>query len=169
MNERGDVIRHDFKLLESIIITGMPRKGKSWFTLSVLTQMCAFCSPKELHLYIGDPKDGISDYNNFVLPHVKRFESEDSKVLNMLRELVKVEAPRRTKIIGDASNVNIWDFKAKYPDVDLPVIDVVVDERVTLSSMEKEYSRIKYALCKVKETGYFNYGLVKTEKEKVPA
>ena len=149
MNERGDVIRHDFKLLESIIITGMPRKGKSWFTLSVLTQMCAFCSPKELHLYIGDPKDGISDYNNFVLPHVKRFESEDSKVLNMLRELVKVEAPRRTKIIGDASNVNIWDFKKRYPDVNLPIIYVVIDEIITFASrMDKETNQEFRALLR---------------------
>lgn len=135
----GKVLKFDFKKLESVIITGMPRSGKSWFVQAVLFQMCSFVSPKEMQIYICDPKEGISDFKAFTLPHVKKFVSEDSKILSTLRNLVKVEAPRRKKIIGDAGFVNIWDYKEVYPDVHLPIIYVVVDEIVTLASrMDKD-------------------------------
>lgn len=135
----GEILKVDFKKLESIIITGMPRSGKSWFCQAVLYQMCAFVPPTQLHLYICDPKEGISDFKAFVLPHVKKFVSNDAKIVETLRQLVKVEGPRRKKIIGDAGFVNIWDYKEKFPDVKLPVIYVIVDEVVTLASrMDKE-------------------------------
>lgn len=135
----GKVAKVDFKILESVIITGMPRSGKSWFVKCILLQMCMFVSPRELHVYICDPKDGISDFASFALPHVKKFVAEDNEVLNTLRNLIKVEAPRRKKIIGDAGFVNIWDYKKKYPDVELPIVYVLIDEIVTLASrMDKE-------------------------------
>lgn len=139
VNTKGEVIKYDFKKLESIIITGMPRSGKSWLVQCVLYQMCSFVSPRELHITICDPKEGISDFKSFVLPHVKNFVCEDNAIIDTLRKLVKVEAPRRKKIIGDAGFVNIWDYKEVYPEVYLPVIYVVVDEVVTLASrMDKE-------------------------------
>ena len=139
IDQLGDVIKYDMKKLESIIITGMPRSGKSWFCQAVLTQMCAYVSPEELIFYICDPKEGISDFKSFKLPHVKRFVSKDEKIVETLREVVKVEGPRRKKIIGDAGFVNIWDYKERYPDVKLPIIYVVIDEVVTLASrMDKE-------------------------------
>lgn len=139
INPSGKVIMADFKKLESIIITGMPRSGKSWFVQAVLTQMCFFVSPKELHIYICDPKEGISDFRDFTLPHVKKFVSNDNAIVNALRNIVKVEAPRRKKIIGDAGFVNIWDFKERHPSVDLPIIYIVIDEVVTLASrMDKD-------------------------------
>lgn len=139
VDQLGKVIKVDLKKLESIIVTGMPRSGKSWFVQAILTQMCAFVPPTELHIYIGDPKEGISDFKAFTLPHVKKFVSEDNKIVDMLRNLVKVEGPRRKKIIGDAGYVNIWDFKERFPDIKLPIIYVVVDEIVTLASrMDKE-------------------------------
>lgn len=139
VDTKGGVLYYDFKKLESVIITGMPRSGKSWFVQNVLYQMCSFVSPSELNLFICDPKEGISDFKAFVLPHVKKFVSDDNKIVNTLRDLVKIEGPRRKKIIGDAGFVNIWDFKEKYPEVKLPIIYVVVDEIVTLASrMDKE-------------------------------
>lgn len=117
----------------------MPRKGKSWFVQAILTQMCAFVPPSELNIYICDPKEGISDYRAFTLPHVKKFVAEDAQVVETLRDLVKNEAPRRRAILGDAGKVNIWDFKKRYPDIKLPIIYVVIDEVVTLSSrMDKD-------------------------------
>lgn len=135
----GSVYAYDFKKLESVIITGMPRSGKSWFVQCVLYQMCSFVPPSELNIYICDPKEGISDFKAFSLPHVKRFVSGDDNIVKELRRVVKVEGPRRKKIIGDAGFVNIWDYKEMYPDVKLPVIYVLVDEVVTLASrMDKE-------------------------------
>ena len=150
VNESGKVICADFKKIESIIVAGMPRSGKTWLVQAILTQLCALLSPKELNLYILDPKAGTSDYKRFYLPHVKVFASrycdsvgnvvnkEYKSIMDTLRDLVNKEAPRRKKLIGDAGCVNINDFKDKYPDVNLPYIIVVIDEMVTLSSMEKE-------------------------------
>lgn len=139
INHIGKVIYYDFKKLESILVTGMPRSGKSWLVQAILAQMCAYMSPNELWLYICDPKEGISDYRSFRLPHVKKFASKDDKIVDTLRQLARVEAPRRKKIIGDAGFVNIWDYKQAFPDVDLPIIYVVIDEVVTLAErMDKE-------------------------------
>lgn len=139
VDQLGRVIKADFKKIESVIITGMPRSGKSWFCQAVLTQMCAFVPPSELNLYICDPKEGISDFKAFSLPHVKKFVSGDDNIVATLRNLVKVEAPRRKKIIGDAEFVNIWDYKERYPDIKMPIIYVIIDEVVTLASrMDKE-------------------------------
>ena len=150
INEAGKVITMDFKKIESIIVAGMPRSGKTWWVQAILTQLCALNSPKDLNIYFLDPKAGTSDYKRFYLPHVKVFASryndsngnvvnkEFRSILDTLRQLVNVEAPRRKKLIGDGGCVNINDYKEKYPDVKLPYIVVVIDEMVTLSTMEKE-------------------------------
>lgn len=139
VDQLGTVITADMKKLESILVTGMPRSGKSWMVQALLTQMCAFAPPTDLHIYIGDPKEGISDYKKFTLPHVKKFVTTDDGIVAMLRNLAKVEAPRRKKIIGDAGFVNIWDYKEENPDVNMPLIYVVIDEVVTLASrMDKD-------------------------------
>jgi len=135
----GKVVIEDFKTIESIIVTGMPRSGKSWFVQNILYQMCAYVSPKELNIYICDPKEQTSDYSSFILPHVKGFESDDNKVLDLLRRVVKVDAIKRKKLIGSAGCVNIWQYKKKYPDVEMPIIYVVIDEIVTFASrMDKD-------------------------------
>lgn len=138
-NQLGHVIYTDFKKIESILITGMPRSGKSWFVQQTLTQMCAFVSPRELNIYVCDPKDGISDFKSFCLPHIKKFVSGDDNIVSVIRNVVKVEGPRRKKIIGDAGCVNIWDFKELHPEVEMPLIYILIDEVVTLAArMEKD-------------------------------
>lgn len=150
VDEKGAVRSVDFKSVESIIIAGMPRSGKSWLVQAILTQMCALVSPKDLNLYFIDPKAGTSDFKQFRVPHVKGFASQYSddqgniinndypSVIETLRYIVNVEAPRRKKIIGDAGEVNINDFRESNPDVELPLIYLVFDEMVTLSKMNKE-------------------------------
>ena len=139
VDQLGNIILADFKEIESILVTGMPGSGKSWFVKSILDQMCAFVSPSELSIYICDPKGKTSDFKTFRVPHVKKFVSDDNEIVSTLRNLVKDEANRREQIIGDAGCVNIWDFKKKCPDVHLPIIYVLIDEVVTLAErMEKE-------------------------------
>jgi S-DNA-T family DNA segregation ATPase FtsK/SpoIIIE len=143
IDESGNVLTADFKNIESILVAGMPRTGKSWLVQSMMSQMCAYCSPDELQFYIGDPKDGISDFKSFTLPHVRKFASGDDNIVKMLEQVVRVEAPRRKKILGEAGVVNIWDYKEKYPDVKLPLIYVVIDEVVTLAMrMEKDTKKV---------------------------
>ncbi len=117
----GEVVWKDLKTMDSMLVTGMPRSGKSWFVQAMLTQMCMFLKPSELNFYILDPKGDISDFKNFTLPHVRKFVTTDIDILKELRHIVKVEGVRRKKIIGDAGCVNIFDFKKKVPDADLPL------------------------------------------------
>lgn len=155
VDQLGKVICCDFKKVESCIIAGMPRSGKSWTVQSVITQMCAFVSPSELIFYIIDPKADTSDFRSFKLPHVKRFacrytqetggvvNPDKEEILATLDYIVNKEAPRRKKMIGSADCVNIWDYRKKYPDVKLPLLYVIIDEAVTLAEdMGKDEKRI---------------------------
>lgn len=138
-NYEGKVLTADLKDVESMLIAGMPRSGKTWFVLALLYQMSAFLSPKELNFYILDPKAGISDYRNLKMPHIKYFEQDYRKVIPFLQSIVHKEATRRKKLLGDAGCVKIWDFKKKYPEVELPIIYVVIDEMVSFSgNLEKD-------------------------------
>lgn len=139
IDQRGNVIKADFKKMESVIVTGMPRSGKSWFIKDILIQMCVFVPPSELNIYVCDPKEKVSDFKHFKLPHVKRFVSGDNNILEALREVVKVIAPKRRRIIGDAGCLTIWEYKEIHPEVHMPVIYVLIDEVVTLASrMDKD-------------------------------
>jgi len=139
VDTEGGVVWKDFKSINSILVTGMPRSGKSWFVQSIITQMTFFLTPSELNFYILDPKNEISDFKALTMPHVRKFVSSDADILKELRNIVKVEGPRRKKIIGDAGFVNVWDFKKKNPDVEMPLLYIVIDEVVTLSErMDKE-------------------------------
>lgn len=62
IDAEGKAITKDFKTINSILVTGMPRSGKSWFVQSRLTQMMFYMKPSELNFYICDPKDDISDF-----------------------------------------------------------------------------------------------------------
>lgn len=96
-------------------------------------------SPRDVWFIVCDPKNKISDFKNFSLPHMREFITADDEIVEKLRYLVKVEAKRREDIIGDVNKVNIWDFKKENPDIDLPIIYVIVDEVVTLADrMDKE-------------------------------
>ena len=118
----------------------MPRSGKTWLAQAVLTQMCAFVPPSELNIFVCDPKGPVSDFKKFYLPHVKKFVSEDAKIIATLDYVINDLAPKRKKLIGDAGFVNIWDYKKANPTVSIPsVIYVVMDELVTLAErMDKD-------------------------------
>lgn len=133
LNAEGNSYNMDLKDMDSLIVSGMPRSGKSWFLLSLFVQMMMFNSPEDLQFYFMDPKGNISDYRDLRTPHVKSFVSSDRGILDQLRNIVKVEGERRAKILGDANEVNIWDFKKKYPDVVMPLLYIVIDEVITLA------------------------------------
>lgn len=135
----GDPILIDAATFDTLLITGVPRTGKSWAARSMLLQMMAFSSPEDVHFYILDPKECISDYNKMRLPHIKRFETTDSAVLDVLREVVRVEGPRRKEMLAQAGVYKIQEFREKNPTVSFPYLYVVIDEVVTLSGrMDKD-------------------------------
>lgn len=139
LDAEGNVVWRDFKDINSILVTGMPRSGKTWLVQSIISQMTFYLKPSELHIHILDPKEQISDYKAMKIPHIRKFVSTDASILQELRHIVKVEGPRRKQIIGGAGFVNIWDYRKKNPDVDLPLLYVVIDEVITLAErMDKE-------------------------------
>lgn len=139
LDVEGNPVVRDFKNVNSILVTGMPRSGKTWFLQSVLSQMTFYLKPSELEIFVLDPKDQISDYRSMKMPHIRKFVSSDDGILNELRNVVKVEGVRRKKVIGDGGFVNIFDFKKKNPDVHMPLLYVVIDEVITLAErMDKD-------------------------------
>lgn len=171
IDQKGKVVKVDIKKDDTcMIIAGMPRSGKSWFVQAVLLQLCLYTPPSELNLYFFDPKASTSDFKRFTLPHVKGFASqytdesgnvvnpEEKKIMDLLKWIVNVEAPRRKKLIGTAG-VNIWDFKKKNPDVKIPLIYLIFDEMVTLSKMEKEQESLYQSYLDMIVTQFPNLGI----------
>ena len=138
----GSVKAVDLLKAPAIVVSGEPRSGKSWIVKLILNQMCAYMSPNDLHLYIGDPKNQISEYANYDLPHVRRKEYTVDSVIDMLRYLVNTEAPRRKNIMQQYGYVNILEFRRDHPEVTFPFLYVVLDEMMSLANaMGKEDAR----------------------------
>lgn len=138
----GSVKAVDLLKAPAIVVSGEPRSGKSWIVKLILSQMCAYMSPNDLHLYIGDPKNQISEYANYNLPHVRRKEYTVDSVIDMLRYLVNTEAPRRKNIMQQYGYVNVLEFRRDHPEVTFPFLYVVLDEMMSLANaMGKEDAR----------------------------
>lgn len=138
----GSVKAVDLLKAPAIVVSGEPRSGKSWIVKLILNQMCAYMSPNDLHLYIGDPKNQISEYANYNLPHVRRKEYTVDSVIDMLRYLVNTEAPRRKNIMRQYGYVNVLEFRRDHPEVAFPFLYVVLDEMMSLANaMGKEDAR----------------------------
>lgn len=172
IDQKGKVVCMDLKKDDTcMIIAGMPRSGKSWTVQAILAQMCAFVPPSELNLYFFDPKAKTSDFKRFTLPHVKGFASQytdeqgkvvnpdERRIMDLLEWVVNKEAPRRKNIIGGAGEVNLWDYKKKNPDVQLPLIYLIFDEMVTLSKMEKEQEKQYQSYLDMIVTQFPNLGI----------
>lgn len=135
----GSPVIVDFYSLDSILITGMPRSGKTWLMLAILYQMMCYMSPNELQFYIMDPKAKLSDFAHAITPHIRNFITADEDILAQLKYIVRVEGARRKEIIGGAGYVNISDYNKDNPDKAIPLLYVIIDEVVTLAErMEKE-------------------------------
>ena len=101
--------------------------------------MVQFCSTKEVQFYMGDVKEGTSDWAPLQVPHVKRFEATPEGLLNILNYIIEVEAPRRSELIGNAGSIKAYN-KVNV-DNKLPFIYIVFDELVALSSASEDAIR----------------------------
>lgn len=129
----GVPVVRDFSSLYSILITGMPRSGKSWLLKNLLWQMMLYNSPRDLQFYFCDPKAGISDFTTEITPHVRKFVTADDSIVALLKYLVHVEGPRRKEEMGKEGFIDIKDYRKVHPNCNMPIIYVVIDEVVTLS------------------------------------
>lgn len=138
----GTPILDDMRNIDYMLVSGLPRRGKSWFVKAMIGQLMFFNSPDEVNFYFLDPKDHASDFASVQTPHVKKFVADDAAIIETLRDLVVTEGARRSAILQEYEVQNIWELRDKRPDIDMPVIYILIDEVVTLASrMEKETAK----------------------------
>lgn len=133
VTEEGKAYTEDLKSVESMLIAGMPRSGKTIQAESILTTLMMFLPPSELHLHILDPKDGISSFKYFDAPHVKRFETQDSMIVKALDDIVNKEGERRKQLFSDNNVIKIQEYNKLKPNEKEPFIYIIIDEVLTLA------------------------------------
>lgn len=142
VTEEGEAVIEDFEKVNSILIAGEPRSGKSVLSKTILVQMMALNSPEELEFYIYDTKGKTSDFLKIDIPHVKEFESDVELIVRKIQKLIDVEAVKRTDMLAEAGEINILDYNKKNPDKKMPFLYVVIDEVVSLvNSMDNDLKR----------------------------
>lgn len=141
INELGKPIYCDAYDMNTLIISGVPRSGKSWKGQSFLLQLMMFLSPKEINFHFFDPKGKQSDfeYMSRTTPHCKSFTGDVHKIIPNIKKLIDREEPYRRKILESHDMISIKDFKKKYPDEFMPYVYIVMDELQTMmNSFSKE-------------------------------
>ena len=129
VDELGNVILEDAKNFDTMLIAGKPRSGKSWYVLSIIISLMLFNSPEDVQFCIIDPKESNLFKTIALLPHVCGLHN-DEHILEILNDIIEVEAPRRKKLLADNRCDDIWALRQK--GIKLPVLYVVIDEYITV-------------------------------------
>ena len=140
VDNTGKMILEDAMIYDTMMITGKPRSGKSWYVLSLLSSMMLFNSPDDVSFIIVDPKKSNLFNNVSLMPHVIGLH-DDSNILGLLDELIDIEAERRKKIHADHKCDDIWELREK--GIKMPVIFLLIDEYITVRSKLEEQGRHK--------------------------
>ena len=156
IDELGNVILEDARNFDTMMITGKPRSGKSWYVLSILACLILFNSPEMVQMLIVDPKKSSLFKTLALMPHVFGLH-DDKKILSILSDIIEVEAPRRKKILADHKCDDIWALHKK--GVTLPILYIVIDEYLTVhgnldSDQQKEFdTKIKIIISQLPSQG----------------
>lgn len=129
VDELGNVILEDAKNFDTMLIAGKPRSGKSWYVLSIIISLMLFNSPEDVQFCIIDPKESNLFKTIALLPHVCGLHN-DEHILEILNDIIEVEAPRRKKLLSDNRCDDIWALRQK--GIKLPLLYVVIDEYITV-------------------------------------
>lgn len=129
IDELGNVIAEDAKNFDTMLIAGKPRSGKSWYLLSILMSMMLFNTPEDVQFCIIDPKESNLFKTIALMPHVCGLHN-DENILEILDDIINVEAPRRKKLLASNRCDDIWALRKK--GIMLPVLYVVIDEYMTV-------------------------------------
>lgn len=129
VDELGNVILEDAKNFDTMLIAGKPRSGKSWYVLSIIISLMLFNTPEDVQFCIIDPKESNLFKTISLLPHVCGLHN-DEHILEILNDIIEVEAPRRKKLLSDNRCDDIWALRKK--GIKLPILYVVIDEYITV-------------------------------------
>lgn len=139
IDELGNVILHDAKGIDSMLVAGKPRSGKSWYLESILVGLSAFNTPEDVVFVIVDPKESNLFKTFALFPHVLGLHN-DEPILEIMDDIIENEAPRRRGMLADNRCDDIWELRNK--GIRLPVLYLVIDEYITvrnnLGSRDKE-------------------------------
>lgn len=142
VNEYGEVHKSDFFNQDSIIVSGKPRTGKSWFVSLLLLQMANYLPPSELQFLILDAKEGYSTFNEFKLPHMLDITTptkdgvsgiDFTPITDKLRWIFNEEQYRRAEMLKEAGVNKIQDYNKLNPNDKMPYLYVVIDEMMALA------------------------------------
>ena len=140
IDELGHVMLEDAKSIDSMIIAGQPRSGKSWYVLSILMSLMLFNSPEDVQLLIVDPKESNLFRTLALMPHVCGLH-DHKRILQIFDDIIENEAPRRKQLFKDHRVDDIWAFREK--GFKLPVLMIVIDEYVTVKeSLGDDYKEL---------------------------
>ena len=129
INELGEVMLEDAKIFDTMMIAGKPRSGKSWYVLGVLASLMLFNPPESVQFIIVDPKGSHLFKTLALMPHVCGLH-DDSHILDILDDIINVEAPRRKELLDAHEVDDIWGLRKK--GVMLPVLYLVIDEYMSV-------------------------------------
>lgn len=142
INEYGEVFVGDLANLESMIIGGEPRSGKSTVLKKILLELSALNSPEDLNFLLGDPKGTGSNFAQMRnLPHIKAMATSPSEVLEMLNWVNDVEAPRRKKMMARKEVFKYQEYNERVQpnEQKIPRTIIVLDEMKAMAeSMSSE-------------------------------
>ena len=119
----------DAKSYDSMLIAGKPNSGKSWYCLIILMSLMLFNLPEDVQLIIVDPKRTSLFKTMALMPHVCGL-FDDSNILEVLSDVIDVEAERRTKILEDNDCDDIWALREK--GIKLPILYIFIDEYISV-------------------------------------
>ena len=126
---KGDYVLQDIDKLTHVLVAGASGSGKSVFVQSVILSLLCKNTPKDIELYMIDPKKvEFQFYNPLVQCHVYSQTSEAIAILKKLNDLMDV---RYTELARVGCR-DIDSFNEKFPENKLRRIVLVVDELADL-------------------------------------
>ncbi|MEM4385414.1 MAG: FtsK/SpoIIIE domain-containing protein, partial [Candidatus Anstonellales archaeon] len=113
------------------------------YVLSILMSLMMFNTPEEVQFILVDPKESNLFKTLSLMPHVAGLHN-DSNILDVMRDLIENEAPRRKKLLADNRCDDIWALWEK--GIKIPVLYLVIDEVITvknnLGNLDKEFDSL---------------------------
>lgn len=136
VTELGEVKMGDAKDFPSMLAVGMSRSGKSWYVTSFMMALATFNTPEDVQFLVIDPKESLLFKTIALLPHVCGLHNHNN-ILQILSDILEVEAPRRKRLLADEKCETIWDLRAK--GIKVPYLYIVMDEVMTIiKSLESD-------------------------------
>jgi len=135
VNDINITIGDEINQRHNALITGAVGQGKSNLISVIIHSLCLKYSPKELHLYLLDFKEGVTlkPFSNIgqdeYLPHAKALglESDVSFGIAVLESLYG-EYQHRMRVLKEKNLRSVRELRQQFPDVEMPRIVVIIDE-----------------------------------------